>query len=312
MANEVEAQSQSPAVHGRSPPPRVAMPQRGVFVGFAWSGAEGAGNQILAAKVECSGERARLAKVWRPFQDAPGRRDVRDRLAGWLVDESRWAEGRLTVGVDFPLSLAETHLRQLGLLRQGLRGPAVLGQSLEERCLPAGADFTEGAEAFRESLGKDRGRLADCYRAAPQAPTSPRAYRRTFFGLVSLAGIDAAFPPWDSPQAGKPTVVEVMPAHVARALAGICSYADDPRDGVDRSSVRATLLRTLRNASRLEFEMEQAAQIIEDEEAFALEAVMGAVGAAAAQEEGFVGVPANVPRSEGWVYSVREEPWRGG
>ena len=26
--------------------------------------------------------------------------------------------------------------------------------------------------------------------------------------------------------------------------------------------------------------------------------------------DGFVGVPANVPRCEGWIHSVREEPWR--
>jgi hypothetical protein len=38
--------------------------------------------------------------------------------------------------------------------------------------------------------------------------------------------------------------------------------------------------------------------------------VLAAVGAAAAAEAGFRGVPHNVPRSEGWIYSVRDEPWR--
>ncbi len=64
------------ALYGRSPAPKVPMPQRGMVVGLAWSGIEGAGNQIVAAKVECSRGKPKLAQVWRPFQDAPGRRDV--------------------------------------------------------------------------------------------------------------------------------------------------------------------------------------------------------------------------------------------
>ena len=42
-----------------------------------------------------------------------------------------------------------------------------------------------------------------------------------------------------------------------------------------------------------------------------LDAVLAAVAAAAADADGFQGVPPNVPRSEGWIHSVREEPWRG-
>src|SRR5574338_1627616 len=133
MANENESGSASSAVYGRAPPPRVALAERGVVVGLRWSGVEGAGNQILAAKVECEPERARLTRLWRPFTDAPGRRDVQARFGAWLAEETRWAEGRLVLGVDFALSLAETHLRQLVLLRQALRGPAVLGRNLHER-----------------------------------------------------------------------------------------------------------------------------------------------------------------------------------
>lgn len=271
---------------------------------------EGAGNQILAAKIECSPERVRLVRLWRPFTDAPGRRDLPDRFAAWLVEESRWAEGRLVVGVDFALSLAETHLRQLGLLRQALRGPAVLGKNLEERFLGEGGDFTEGAQRFRAEVGKDRPRATDCYRAELLLPTSARAYRQTFFGLCTLAHAKAAFPPWDPPEAGKPTIVEVRPAHVARAICGICQYRDEGRDGASLSSTRAGVMRTLRSAAKLEFEMEQAAQIVEDDRGEHLDAVLSAVAAAAAWADGFQGVPSNVPRSEGWIHSVREEPWR--
>ena len=310
MANENEPVSASSAVHGRAPPPRVAFPERGVVIGLRWSGIEGAGNQILAAKLECEPERARLTRLWRPFTDAPGRRDIPARFAGWLAEEARWAEGRLVLGVDFALSLAETHLRQLGLLRQALRGPAVLGKHLEERFLGEGGDFTEGAQRFRAEVGRDRPRATDCYRAEPLLPTSGRTYRQTFFGLCTLAHVTAAFPPWDPPAAGTPTIIEVRPAHVARAVCGICGYRDDDKTGSNQSSVRAGVLRTLRSAARLEFEMEQAAQIVEDAKGEHLEAVLAAVAAAAAWADGFQGVPSNVPRSEGWIHSVREEPWR--
>jgi hypothetical protein len=288
----------------------VALPERGVVLGLRWSGVEGAGNQILAAKIECSPERAKLVRLWRPFTDAPGRRDIPAAFAAWLVEESRWAEGRLVVGLDFALSLAETHLRQLGLLRQALRGPAMLGKHLEERYLGEAGDFTEGAQRFRAEVGRDRPRATDCYRAELHLPTGARSYRQTFFGLCTLAHATAAYPPWDPPAAGRPTVVEVRPGHVARALCGVCQYRDDGRDGTNRSSIRAGMLRALRSAAHLEFEMEQAAQIVEDDRGEHLDAVLSAVAAAAAWADGFQGVPSNVPRSEGWIHSVREEPWR--
>jgi hypothetical protein len=308
--NEREAAVSSSAVHGRAPPPRVVLPERGVAIGLRWSGIEGAGNQILAAKVECGPERARLVWLWRPFSDAPGRRDIAPRFGAWLAEEARWAEGRLVVGVDFALSLAETHLRQLGLLRQALRGPAVLGRNLHDRFVGQRGDFTEAASRFREELGKDRPRATDCYRAEIQLPTSARAHRATFFGLCAVAHAHATFPPWDPPQSGKPAVIEVRPGHVARALLGVCSYRDDERDGVARASMRAAILRTLRGAAKLEFEMEQAAQIVEDANGGHLDAVLAVTGAAAAWADDFRGVPSNVPRSEGWIHSIREEPWR--
>ncbi|HEY6098256.1 MAG TPA: DUF429 domain-containing protein [Anaeromyxobacter sp.] len=302
--------STSSAVYGRAPPPKVTLQTRGVVIGLRWSGIEGAGNQILAAKIECEAERARLTRLWRPFAGAPGRRDVSARFADWLSEEARWAEGRLVLGVDFALSLAETHLRQLGLLRQALRGPAVLGRNLIDRFLGQDGDFTEAAARFRDELGKDRPRATDCYRAEVLLPTSARTYRQTFFGLCALAHVQAAFPPWDPPHPGKPAVVEVRPAHAARALFGVCAYRDDDRDGVSRSSARAGVLRALRATAKLEFEMEQAAQIVEDGHGDHLDAVLAATAAAAAWADGFQGVPSNVPRCEGWIHSVREEPWR--
>ncbi len=311
MANDHETAHSSAAVWGRAAAPRVALPRRGAVLGLSWSGVEGAGNLIVAVKVECTRSKPKLVQAWRPFQDGPGRRHVREAFPNWLAEETRWAEGDLTVGLDFPFSLAETHLRQLGLLRQALHGPAALGRGLEERFLTQGDDFTAGAEAFKAELGKDRLRLTDCYRAALFPPSHARLSRQTFFGLLVLARLtEVAFHPWDPPAAGRPSLVEVRPEHVARTLSGVCSFRDDPRDGVNRSGIRASMLRTLRTTCGLEFDMEIAAKVVEDEKGLVLDAVLAAVAAAAAQEAGFHGVPSNVPRSEGWIHSVREEPWR--
>lgn len=309
MADDQEQGGAASAVFGRAQPPKLALPTRGTFIGVAWSGVEGAGNKIVAASIECDRERVRLARLWLPFSDAPGRRDVRARFAVWLEEQLRWAEGRLVVGVDFPLSLPETHVRQLGLLRQALRGPAVLGKHLEERFLGETGDFTGAASRLRAELGRDQRRVTDCYRGEPLPPTAPRVLRRTFFGLVAMARLDAAFVPWEPPRASGATIVEVRPAHVARELCGRCNTRDDASGG-SRRSERATVLRVLRAAARVEFQMEQAAPIIEDGTGDHLAALLAAVGAAAAAADGFQGVPHEVPRCEGWIYSVREEPWR--
>jgi hypothetical protein len=307
---ERESGTPSSALHGRAAPPKVALPQRGVAIGLRWSGVEGAGNQILAAKLECLPERTRLVRLWRPFTDAPGRRDIVSRVGAWVAEEARWAEGRLAIGVDFALSLSETHLRQLGLLRQALRGPPTLGRHLHERFVGQAGDFTEAAARFRAELGRDRPRMTDCYRGELMLPTSARSHRQTFFGLCAMAPVQASFVPWDPPAAGKPVIAEVRPVLVSRSLLGACSYRDDDRDGVARASTRAAVLRTLRASARLEFEMEQAAQIVEDGHGDHLDAVLAAVGVAASWADDFQGVPSNVPRSEGWIHSIREEPWR--
>lgn len=301
----------SAAVYGRGEAPRLSLPTRGVVLGIAWSGVEGAGNQIACAKLELSKEKPRLAQVSRPFQDGPGRKLVLERFPAWLAEEARWAEGRLTVGLDFPFSLAETHLRQLGLLRQAIRGPAALGKGLGDRFYPPGADMSAAAEAFRDELGRDRERLTDGHRAAPHAPGSARLHRQTFFGLLALSHLaEVSFLPWDPPRAGRTSLVEVRPEHVARVLGGGLPYRDEARDGVQRASARAALVRAIRSATGLEFELELVARVVEDGKGIFLDALLAAVAAAAAQADGFQGVPPHVPRSEGWIHSVREEPWR--
>ena len=285
------------------------MPGRGTFLGVAWNAAVGAGNHIVAAELACEPDRVRLERLWRPFQGAPARRAVIERIGSWLAGEMQGAGRPLTVGFDFPFSLAETQLRQLGILRQAISGPAALGRALGERYMPSGSDVGAGADAVRTEVGRDRPRVTDCYRAVVPPAGRNTAMRRAVFGIVALSGVKASFLPWDAPHPDLPSVLEVHPPLLPRALAGICGYRDG--DGAGRPAIRASILRALRGATRLRFEMEQAAQIVGDGQGIHLDAVLGAVAAAAAQAGSFEQVPHNVPRSEGWIYSIPEEPWRG-
>ncbi|HET8732487.1 MAG TPA: DUF429 domain-containing protein [Anaeromyxobacteraceae bacterium] len=305
MVRPSDSASASP---GRCPPPRVKLPERGTALGVAWSAGQGAGGLIVAARIACEPDRARLTRVFRPFEQSPSRRAVIERAPGWLAEEARLAEGRLVVGVDFPLSLAETHLRQLGVLRQAISGPAALGKALAERYVAPGADVGPAVEVIRSEIGREQPRVTECYRAAQPPPGRGVALRRALFGILAVAGTGAPVLPWDEPEAGQPTIVEVHPPHVTRALAGVCGYRDD--DGKGRPAVRASLLRALRNAARLRFEMEDAAEIVGDGTGASLDAVLAAVAAASAAQGGFQQIPHDVPRSEGWIYSIPDEPWR--
>ncbi len=302
------AESPQDAPSERCPPPRVKLPERGTVLGVAWNAAQGPGAHIVVARLECEPERARLVRLYRPFQPAPTRRGVVDRMAGWLAEEGRSAGGRLVVGVDFPLGLAETHLRQLGVLRQAIAGPAALARALGERYLPAGVDVGAAAETLRAELGREGARVPDCHRAVAPLPGRGASLRRALLGITAVGSADVDFLPWDGPGTARPVVVEVHPPHLPRVLAGICAYRDG--EGKGGPAVRAAILRTLRSAARLRFEMEDAAEIVGDGSGSVLDAVLGAVAAASAAQEGFRQVPHHAPRSEGWIYSIPDEPWR--
>jgi Protein of unknown function (DUF429) len=308
MVRSAESEGERPQGNGRCPPPRVKMPERGSFLGVAWSGAQGAGSQIVAARLAAEPDRVRLVRLWRPFQDAPSRRGVVDRLPAFLESEVRSAERRLTIGVDFPLGLAETSLRQLGLFRQAIAGPRTLGKAIAERYLAPGVDVGTAAEAVRSEIGRDRPRVAECYRAVSPVQGRNVRLRRALLGIVGVAGLDVDVLPWDPPRPDRPAVVEVHPPHVPRAMAGICGYRDG--EGQGRPALRAAILRTLRSAVRLRFEMEDAAELVGDGTGATLDALLAAVAAGSARQGGFRQVPHDAPLCEGWIYSIPEEPWR--
>ena len=292
---------------GRCPEPRVKLPDRGAFLGVA-VGAPGAPGQVVAARLLCEPGRARLLRITRPFATGAARRAPAGRLAALVEEEAREAGGRLAVGLGFPFSLPETQLRELGVLRQAIAGPVALARVLAERYHGAGGEGLAAAERIRAEVGRDRQRVTECYRAVSPPPGRGASLRRAVSGILSLAEMEASVLPWDRPEAGRPVVVEVHPPHVPRALAGICGYRDGEGEG--RPALRASVLRRLRSAAGLSLEVEQAAEIAGDGTGAALDAVLAAVAVASAAQDGFRQVPPDAPRSEGWIYSIPEEPWR--
>ena len=133
MAQDNESSSSSSAVHGRAPPPRVALPERGVVIGLRWSGVEGAGNQILAAKIQCDPERPKLTRVWRPFARGwIGRQARRQSCGTWGFSNSSSPTSALgRPGSTWPSSSSRS-------IRPGCRHPARMSASSAVRPERAG------------------------------------------------------------------------------------------------------------------------------------------------------------------------------
>jgi hypothetical protein len=228
-----------------------------VALGVDWSGGRAARRKIWAARIDL-GEQA-LIRLWRPFAHCRGPEEVAAAVPPWLGEESFDV-----AGFDFCFGLASAQLQRLDL---PLDGPAALGRALTAR--------SWDAEEFRRAVGPERKRATDLARRTTFAPTNLRMYRQTYWGLRTLADVDAPIPPWSF---GDRPVVEVFPRHVRRALGpelGLKIGADD----------RAAMER--------------------DRDGDALDAVLAALAAGAALSHGFAGVPSDAASSgEGWIYSL--------
>ena len=228
-----------------------------IALGVDWSGGRAARRKIWAARIDV--EERVLLGLWRPFGDCRGPEDVAAAVPRWLGQEPFDV-----AGFDFCFGLASAQLQRLDL---PLDGPAALGRALTAR-------FRD-ADDFKRAVGRERKRVTDLARRTTFAPTNLRMYRQTYWGLRTLADVDAPIPPWSF---GHRPVVEVFPRHVRRALGldlGLRIGADD-RAAIER-----------------------------DRDGDALDAVLAAVAAGAAHSHGFAGAPSDAASSgEGWIYSL--------
>jgi hypothetical protein len=262
----------------------VLLPESGSALGVDWSGSAQAGRKVWAARLEFGQAEARLASLWQPFAGGPARAaDVAARFAGWL-------EGQTfdVAGLDFCFGVARQHALP-GMPRTG---PAALGLWIEEQ-------YTT-PEDFRAALGTECRRETDRVSGSPFAPMNLRMYRQTYWGLRALAGLRIPILPWGAP--GDRSVIEILPAHVARILCPGCRYKG--RTG-DAREARRQLLGTVRSACHLRVSPETEQAILADHEGDALDAVLAGIAAGAAKRRGFADVPDEAAQSgEGWIYSV--------
>ena len=248
-------------------------------LGVDWSGAADAGRKIAAARLVWAGDRARLDWLVFPFGKI-GPAEVAARFAGWL-DSTDVA----VAGLDFCFDLAAESM-PAGAPRTG---PRDFGRFVA-------ANYPT-PELFRAAVQPERRRLTDRLTSAPFAPTNWRMYRQTYWGLRALAGVTWPVPPWDDP--GPRTLVEILPASVARSLVGRLAY----KGGTDAARAgRAAILAALGERYRFEADASQSAQLLGDPGGDSLDAVLGAVGAWHARRVNFA-TGAKDLRGEGWIYA---------
>ncbi len=168
-------------------------------------------------------------------------------------------------------------------------GPVSLGREIWRRF--------GGADEFKEAVGAERKRLTDVRSGSPFAPTNLRMYRQTYWGLCALADVAIPVAPWDS---GSRTIVEVLPAHVARALPGVLAYKVR-----EAAHVRREALQAIEAGFAIDVPADFASCIVDDKEGDALDAVLAAIGAAAALASDYSGAdPEATSSGEGWIYSI--------
>ncbi len=248
---------------------RWRVPEKGASLGVDWSGGTRAGRKIWAARLQFTPGAVELVQLERPFLARPGRDEVIRAFGPWLMEQ------RVQVaGLDFCLSLPRSQLERLGLLAAAEQGPAALGRAIAQRFA--------GPDAFRLAAGAEEKRDTDRASRAPFAATNLRMYRQTYAGLAALGGVEAAFPPWSSPAPGQLAVVEVLPAQVARLLAGRTPYK-----GAGTSATRLAMLARLADECGLRTNDADQQRIATDEEGDALDAVLAALAAASAFAQGF-------------------------
>ena len=259
-------------------------------LGVDWSGAADAGRKIAAARLVWTGARARLDWLTRPFGKA-GPAEVAAKFAGWL-DSTAVA----VAGLDFCFDLAAESM-PAGAPRTG---PRDLGRFV--------ADHYPTPERFRDAAKPERRRLTDRLTSAPFAPTNWRMYRQTYWGLRALADTNWPVPPWDAP--GPRTLVEILPAAVARGLVGRRAYKGKTAAAL---AGRAALLAALGGRYGLAPDAAAREGLLSDAGGDSIDAVLGAVAAWHALRSGFA-TGVDDLNGEGWIYAppVGESPGMSG
>ena len=259
----------------------MPLPENAVAIGVDWSGSAKAGSKIWAARIVFKHGRGVVESVDRPFFAALGPSEVVEQFAKWLA-----AQEFDVIGLDFCFGLQRQQMLDLEL---PAAGPVELGKEIRRRF--------RSADEFKEAVGAERKRVTDVRSGSPFAPTNLRMYRQTYWGLRALADIADPIAPWSS---GSRTLVEVLPAHVARTLPGLSAYKVR-----EASDIRREALEAIKTSFAITVPEIHVSRIAVDKEGDAIDAVLAAIAAAAALASGYSGAdPAATASGEGWIYSV--------
>ena len=239
-------------------------------LGVDFSGARDAGNKIWIAEAVVTGNGIEIESC-RRARDLPGGAVDRESALRALVDYLAGKTDALA-GLDFPFSLPVT----------------MISESSWEEFVSAFARRYQTPEYFRDDCaergdGHELKRRTDVEARVPFSAYNLRLYRQTYWGirdvLRPLIADDAVrVIPMQTPRASAPVIAEICPASILKREGLYSSYKGrGPRFRAARESIVDQLIerQTLRRPGE-----PILVKILEDTGGDALDAVIGAIGAA--------------------------------
>ena len=295
------SEAERAAAPGRCPAPKVPMPERGTFVGSPGA-ARGGGQPDCGRQAGVRAGTGPPGRLWRPFQHAPGRRDVLERLRRLARRGAALGRGAAGGRRRLPVRLAETHLRQLGLLRQAsARAGRAGARALEERFLAeTGATSPRRPTRCAPSWGGTSPRSTDCYRAEAAAHPSHARCAAPSSGWWPWPGSTPPSSPGTRREAGGPPSSRCGRRTWPGSLAGPAPPRRRARRGRRRRR-GPPCCAPARAPPASSSRWSRPPPSSRTGPGHHLDALLAAVGAAAAAPDGFQGVPHDVPRCEGWI-----------
>ena len=257
------------------------------YLGIDWSGAARSGNKIWAALVKTNSNGVPvLQRVWRPFINCTPVQVVR-QFGPWLNKTEFHV-----AAADFCFGLASHH-QAVGMPLN--RVPPGLATWVRE-------NYGNEPLQFKNALAPELRRVTDSICSSPFAPTNLRMFRQTFWGIRSLEGLEIDILPWGNVTANK-ILIETLPAMLVRRLIkGPCQYKQAGQPGNEQ---RASLLRALIQATKLEITEADKTLVVQDREGDAMDAILAAIAAGSAHQHGFQIMQNHQQQAllEGWIYT---------
>lgn len=269
--------------------------------GVDFSGAKEAGEKVWIAEIDCTEDEPELARCnsatncFGTKNRDPTLRELTKHLAGLSPNA--------VAGLDFPFALPRQIVGVDGWETFLLEFPGAFASPGEfrRRCQARGSRLDEGKVEYKREVEEEHGGLS---------AYNYMLYKQTFYGIRDVLrplvlSDSIRVPPMREPDDDRerPTVLETYPAGVLDKLDTDESSRENYKKDTDESrEKREKNLDALENEIELAIDDDLRDRLLNDSEGDALDAVIAAVGALRAAENGFA-YDGDYDEQEGWIYA---------